>query len=428
MRIRESLYGNWWLPSAPDRTVPGTLTLGETSEPYLELYGTLVVFRAEEGPLTIHGDSSGRKVSLFGIYPTQETSTLRDGMRYPVQLFDINFGALVGDSHVADEDEPKFSESTVDIDYLTFISQDIDHSETAIKNKPDGSSDFNFLVTTEGRRSGRYGNVDATTVPEASYSPDAEFYTAEMRIRASFRTYVRLTSAQPISTREHVETARRLSDLVTLAMHRPAGVRQIAFNDTTTDKRRRYEWWGAEPTSANELVDRPTRRAIAFDLGGVDLGTVLPAWHTLNTSAVYGVQSIIGLLRETSTYHETKLLGVCGAIEALHRGLDPGNRTYRQRCEALAAIPSSAAVARIIPDIAKWADYVVKARNSLAHGDEPKDRSVPEDVWFALHGPTLALLVLVLMAELGISESAQIRAVTHGAFRAAANIGTALLN
>ncbi|MEV6101491.1 HEPN domain-containing protein [Nocardia sp. NPDC051981] len=428
MTTREILYGDWWLPSAPDRTVPGTLTLGETPEPGLELYDELIVFDAEEGPLTIHGDASGRKVSLLGVYPTQETSTIRGGKRYPVQLFDINFGALIGDAHVADEDESKFSESAVDIDYLTFISQDIDHSETAIKDKPDGSSDYSFTVTTDGRRSGRYGNVDATTIPEASFSPDAEFHTAEMRIRASFKTHVRLTSTQPISTREHVETARRLSDLVTLAMYRPAGVRRIVFNVSTTDKRHRYEWWGADPTSANERLDGPTQRAIAFDLGSVDLATLLPAWHTLNTKAVYGVQSIIGLLRETSTYHETKLLGVCGAIEALHRGLDSGNWTYRQRCEALAAIPSSAAVAQIIPDVAKWAGYVVKARNSLAHGDEPNNRKVPEDVWFALHGPTLALLVLVLMAELGISDEAQVHAVTRGALRAAARIGTALLN
>lgn len=165
-----------------------------------------------------------------------------------------------------------------------------------------------------------------------------------------------------------------------------------------------------------------------FRPGGIDLSTLLPAWHALNTKAVYGVQSIIGLQRETSTYHETKLLGVCGAVEALHRGLDPRNLTYRQRCEALAGIPASDAVAQIIPDIAKWADYVVKARNSLAHGDEPKDRKVPENVWFALHEPTLALLILVMMAELGICEDSQLRAVTRGALRAAARVGTAGLN
>ncbi|WP_405149010.1 hypothetical protein OG308_03265 [Nocardia salmonicida] len=428
MTTREVLYGNWWLPSAPNCTVPGTLTLGEAAEPHLELYGTLIEFNAEEGPLVVHGDSNGRKVSLLRAYPTEETATFRGGRRYPVQLFDITFGALIGGSHVADEDDPKFPESTVEVDYLTFISQDVDHSETAMTDKPDGAHEFNFTVTVDESRSGRYGNIDVTTISEASHSLDAEFHTAEMRIRASFRTYVRLTSAQPISIREHVETARRLSDLVTLAMHRPAGVRQIVFKASTTDVLERYEWWCAETTSMNERLDMPTRRAIAFGLGGIDLSTLLPAWHALNTKAVYGVQSIIGLQRETSTYHETKLLGVCGAVEALHRGLDPRNLTYRQRCEALAGIPASDAVAQIIPDIAKWADYVVKARNSLAHGDEPKDRKVPENVWFALHEPTLALLILVMMAELGICEDSQLRAVTRGALRAAARVGTAGLN
>ncbi|MEU7144724.1 HEPN domain-containing protein [Nocardia sp. NPDC046473] len=424
MTARQVLHGKWWLPTAPDQIASGMLILGEAPKPRLELHERLIDFHTEDGPFTIHGESGGHKISLLTVYPTESKVSMRGGSQYASQVFEVNFGALIGDSHINDDDEPKFPRSVVEIDYLTFISRDIDHSATEQSPKPDGSTDYAFTVTLNDRRSGQFGGIDVTTMPEASFSPAPEFQTAEMRIRATFKTYLRLDSAQPISSQQHVTAARQLSDLVTLAMHRPAEIRRISFDASATPEPDWYDWWGAQPVAADEPLDARTRQNITFDLADVNLATLLPAWHALNTNAVYGIQSIIGLQRETSIFHETKLLGVCGALEALHRGLYPAHLTYRKRCEALARIPSSRAVERVIPDVTKWADYVTKARNALAHGLEPSDRKVPEDVWFALHQPTLAVLILVLMAELGLPDKVQVDAVTSGALVRAARIGT----
>lgn len=98
----------------------------------------------------------------------------------------------------------------------------------------------------------------------------------------------------------------------------------------------------------------------------MDLPTLLEGWHELHQKANYGTLSVIALQRESSMYYETKLLGLCGAIEALHKGFHPKSLDYRERCVALAQIPPPAAVRQVIPDIEVWAKNI-KMLGTISH-------------------------------------------------------------
>lgn len=82
---------------------------------------------------------------------------------------------------------------------------------------------------------------------------------------------------------------------------------------------------------------------------------MLQAWHELLTDSGFSVNYIIALLRETSTYHETKLLGAAGALEALAKRLAPGN-DYKEQAVGLAQRIAPAVRDRVVPDVDKWAE------------------------------------------------------------------------
>ncbi|WP_231915898.1 hypothetical protein, partial [Rhodococcus sp. EPR-134] len=66
------------------------------------------------------------------------------------------------------------------------------------------------------------------------YASGGQFSRGGMSIPAHFRTAFRVTSAEPLSINAHIEISRRLADLITLAMHRPAHVRRIKFSRNPT--------------------------------------------------------------------------------------------------------------------------------------------------------------------------------------------------
>ena len=309
-----------------------------------------------------------------------------------------------------------------ELDYLTFWTGEFD----PIVSHPLGGG-VSFAVPDPVPRTATYGDVQLTISSSSAYSSRGRFTRADMSLPVQFKNVLSVSSTEPVSVDDLLDISRRLSDLITVAMHRPSGVRDVEFHEPagclgTSD---RFEWWSADDLpSENTTLDEGNRRRINFRLSDVDdVGQLLARWHDLHTTAFYGVASVVAQLRETTTFYETRLLGVCGTVEALHRGLSPVPKKldYRERCAALAAIPPAVARAQIVPDIDEWAGHVTRARNHLAHGDEPGARTVPQDVWYGLHERTVALLVLVLMTKLGLSDDIQVRALKYGALRVAAN-------
>ncbi|MFC4602732.1 HEPN domain-containing protein [Rhodococcus kronopolitis] len=163
---------------------------------------------------------------------------------------------------------------------------------------------------------------------------------------------------------------------------------------------------------------------VLFRLSDVDdFDQLMGRWSALIARAPYGVDSVVALWRESSTYYENKLIAASSALEALDRGLHGdhglGGRgpSYAARCAKLIAIPDPEAVRMLVGDPDQWATDMKKARNDLAHGYPPDERKTPAGVWYALKDGCRAVLALVLMAELGLPPEIQRRAVKIGGLR-----------
>lgn len=125
MATTEQLHGQWWVPDSngPSRTVPGVLTLSDSTEPRLDLHGDLYDIH-ELGFRTVHGNSGGRAVSLFETYIDSEKGGFTNGQKYTDQTIKLS-GLVIGDSHVNDADELAFTESVIELDYLTYWARGV---------------------------------------------------------------------------------------------------------------------------------------------------------------------------------------------------------------------------------------------------------------------------------------------------------------
>ncbi|WP_146100920.1 HEPN domain-containing protein [Nocardia nova] len=421
--VREIMHGIWWVADTPGHALPGVLTLGHGTDPRLELNEVLVEPRSRRGLFTVHGESGRKKVTLLGAADTETITEQTGHGRYRRQVIEAFTGALVGGKHLADADDEVFIEAFVEIDYLSFLAKVAEPGYSQRETRPDGTEVATITIPLAGIRSGRFGDLDVDLVP-AEHDDRQAFLIDMTRAPAQFRAVLRLRrGGKPTSVETFEAAARRLSDLVTLAMQRPAHVRRIVFDAKPDIRDNRFQWWGQDPPPRQQVIDGAARRDINFTFDDVEFATMLRAWHDLLTNTAFSVNSIIALLRETSTYHETKLLGVGGALEALAKRFVQSN-TYREQAAELAQIIAPAVRDRVVPDVDKWAGYIKKARNSLAHGDEVHERDVPEDVWFALEHPTMAVLILVLMTKLGVPEKVQRRSVEYGGLRHWSELGT----
>jgi hypothetical protein len=152
-----------------------------------------------------------------------------------------------------------------------------------------------------------------------------------------------------------------------------------------------------------------------FTLQDIAFDEVLPAWLKLHARAWLPLGMLFGLRYIPEGYVSTRLLTAATAAEALHRELrkdtaGTGQRpTLRGRLVDIAGIPDPVAVATLIPDIDSWADYLKDARHGIAHGD--RTRLSPDDAKrdFDVLAATMALLELVLLAELGLPATVQRR-------------------
>ncbi|WP_156511628.1 hypothetical protein, partial [Rhodococcoides kroppenstedtii] len=303
MSTTQQLHGQWWAADAADRTVYGVLTLGDDAEPRLDLGGELLGFSRDS--VTVHGSSGGRAVSIFGAYVTAESGIVRNGEDHRRQTIEGD-GVVIGQNHVADRNALAFAEAVIELDYLTFWTAEFD---PMISHPPGGGT--SFTVPDPLPRTASYGAVQVTVSSYSSYSGQSSFTRDDMAVPGRFKNIIFVSSIERLSVDDHLAISRRLSDLVTIAMHRPTGVRAIAFYETAGSSgiSDRYEWWSADDLpEENTVLDERSRRRINFRLSDVDdVEQLLGRWNELHTGAFYGVASLVAQLRETTTFYERSL-------------------------------------------------------------------------------------------------------------------------
>lgn len=466
--------GFWWLPDDPEHQVPGVLRYEPKDGLVLSLIGTfedrimsspspgMTVFH--EGSRSwdvIHGAAEQREVTLLGCVPNGGKRTMFARVKSPDKQTVAATTAIIG-AHISGEDDAAFSAAEVSVEDLGLWA---------------ASSVFEgFLGASDGKIDGT-GSISVKPVEAQSVVVDGTEFRLDHRHTLPFfderkggtvgrmrdSAFVRAVSAETCSVSGALATANLVQDLISLAMHRAAGVIWL-----------RLEVAGSGSVVPNGLVLMPPRYAdvlyspaalgkhdaktvdhhrVFFTCDSLPFEEVLPRWCEAHGRLEAATNMILGLRYAPARYVENNLLTAVGAAEVLHRGLGIDEKpfpadefttmrdamldqvpqehrsrfkgalrndpTLRDRLHALAARPDQEAIALLIPDVGRWAGRTTRARNDLAHEGRTPNHSIEELI--AIVEVTTAVVILNVLHELGLPAEQQRKIVReHPQLRATA--------
>lgn len=455
--------GEWWLPEDPDRRVPGVLRYNAEDGLRLTLIGAfedrIITVTGggaaiDQGSRTwgaIWGAAERREITLLDCVPTGSTRTFGARVKSPDKQAIAASSAVVG-AHLRDQQEQVFSRCEVSVENL---------GQWAASSVLGGT-----LGMRDGRPDGS-GTVTVAPVPETSVVVDgARFILGHRYTRPFFderrgetvgrvrdTAFVRVEPSGSCSLSEAFGFARLIQDLISLASHRPAGaiwlrLRVLQEEAGTTGGR------PAPPRDVDVLyrhvmVGDQEAKAVEshrlfFSCSDIPFEEVIPRWCRVHERLQAATNMILGLRYAPSQYVENNLLSAVGAAEVLHRGLkidappipqEEFNQfreamlaqvpeehreriraavrnapALRDRLLALAERPDAEAIARLVPDVDRWASVTTRARNDLAHEGRTPRQSVEELV--AVVDVTTAVVVVNLLNELGLPPERQ-REIMH---------------
>lgn len=456
--------GHWWLPEAPETTVPGVLRYEPDTGPRLSLIGGFAsrIMReiapgvsVDQGENrtwdVIHGVADNKEVTLLNCLPLSSTSY---GMGVgPTAKQSIHAQTALVGVHLTAEDDRVFTGCRVSLEGLTDWSADSVFSMTM------GLKDDDKL---DGR-----GTIEATPVDGRS----TRYLTTTIRLerhqtlpyfehrRGS--TLGRMTDAaalyvepdEPASLAELRQTAHAMQDLLSLATHRVSAVLWLTLRMPPEDRERpegypvipRDVSLYAEQRVLGDPLAKALDRGVLFTASDLPFEQVVPRWLGIRGRFAATVNLILGLRYVPGGYLETQLSQAATAAEAMHRALDldppipteefkalrkavleavPKERhrwasgllarnepSLRTRLLDLAGRPDHEAMEALLPDRARWAKMTVAARNNLAH----TGRSTAHDLHelYAVSRVTTAVVLLNLLLEVGLSGERQ-RAILTG--------------
>jgi hypothetical protein len=454
----QSFYGHWWLPDRPEDRVPGVLSIADNWSSHLDLVGgfdfqlreersdgsTVVLAGTDAAPL-IHGECERKQLTLLDTFPTTSRTV---GFRFDgapdYQRIHVN-RVLVGE-HLPTADARLFKGAAVELENLT-----------AFLNLPTTLRKHDWK---EEKASAEINRGDAVDAVIDGWTFRAFVGLQPFKIEQSHRrnrvvgdvtVHLEIIAPGPCSFDEIETFVRDITDLLTLAAGEPSGIISIRLRHLHDVIHRRPDRDDiAQPrmvesfaprihtaTPDGEVKDRDFR----FTCADSEFPEMLPKWLSIRKRAEAALNTYFGLYYAPPAYTESRLLFQAIAAEALHSGLY-GNATdrtdeefetlrgkmldaldsdddkawvkqkfrndpsLRERLVQLARKPDSVALAGIIPSSEDWARRLVKIRNGLAHR---ADGGSDQDLYLLEHASN-ALIVLVLMTDLGLSKEVQQRA------------------
>jgi hypothetical protein len=454
--------GYWWLPGRPEEEVPGTLVQREADGAVvLNLIGGFrieVVTAIDEHQRSVSfdwafpmilGTSSGERFTLL------ECNAARTSGLPGISEQDIAVQRALRGIHLSNPDEEVFDSADLTVEYLLGWT----HSTTL-----EASAELNGWKWT-GNQTATTNPIDDMTAVHGGYEYTLSVlfnqFRVEDRPRANERSLVSrewaqltLRSASPTTFGGFDRSAKAIMDLMTLAAHAPAGVIQETVQFTPPEPHpvtgqpmpKDVEVMGQQIHHPRPAAKETARIDYLFTLADIDFSEVLPSWLDLHEQAWLACNMLFGLSYIPEGYTASRLLTAATAAESLHRALYPdatrippcqfktirqtvmdavaddkaarqflsdslyNEITYKERLQALAALPDPQAVAHLISDLPKWAKYVKEQRNGLAHGDRERLDSDSVQMVFATLEVTKALLGLVLLRMIGLSNEVQRRA------------------
>ncbi|RKT83371.1 hypothetical protein SAMN05421805_105143 [Saccharopolyspora antimicrobica] len=466
--------GLWWLPGAPDEQVPGVLRYEPEDGLVLSLIGTfedrilsnlspgMTVFH--EGSRTwdvIHGAAEQREITLLGCVPNSSKRTIGARVKSPDKQIVVATTAIIG-AHVSGEDDAAFSAAEVSVEDLGLWA---------------ASSAFEgFLGASDGRPDGT-GSISVKPVETQSVVVDGTEFRLMHRHTLPFfdqrkggtvgrmrdTAFVRAVPADPFSVSGARATARLVQDLIALATHRAAGViwlrLEVAGTGLVSPGERPAPPRHADVLCSPSALGKHDGKAVDhhrvfFTCASLPFKEVVPRWCEAHGRLQAATNMILGLRYAPARYVENNLLTAVGAAEVLHRGLGIDEKpfpadefkamrdamlaqvpeehrdrfrgsirndpTLRDRLYALAARTDRDAIARLMPDVDRWARRTTRARNDLAHEGRTPNHSVDELI--AIVDVTTAVVILNVLHELGLPAERQRQIVQeHPQLRATAS-------
>jgi hypothetical protein len=325
--------GTWWMPSAPENRVPGTLSWDGGDHPVLELNGQVSPLREpappdgdriEEYACILGRSFDGEDITCYQCVFAGRQIVLGRG-RAENERYTIWGGALVG-AHRANESDARFT--TYDLS--------ITHLESWYPWR--GIHDDQPLVSPDGSLL-RYGlsytySADPLTTEfgraTAKVSPTISITGSRRRRQMRERLTMTLTYPEPVSPKDVQSTeAEALRKLITLATHHTNALEQLAL--TIGDDPRHSQdgkWLSSRSPRADPLWDdsaapatlhQPDMLFSAADLPQGHRAQMMMSWLELLSTCQLGMNVLIGDIDSPLGYADSRLLSIARAIEAIAR-------------------------------------------------------------------------------------------------------------
>lgn len=451
--------GHWWLPEDPDHVVPGVLRYSPDQGLRLSLIGGFqdhVLRQVSENAVAVTdemkhwpiilGVAENRAVTLLDCDPISSKSFGIGITEGPHKQTVSALTALVG-AHIQGSDDEVFTSALVSVENLRrWASSSVFTKTIGVQDERlDGRGTISVKPTEEPSVV-----VDGTTITLAHEHtlPHFEDGRGQTIGRMKDTVFTRVRPENPISLDAAKELAKAMQDLVSLATHRACAILWLRLKMPPEDR----EYPEGYPVHDREVTayfrgtvkgDADAKAVdhhdVLFNCEHIPFEVIVPQWWKVRQSLQAASNIILGLRYAPARYLETNLMTAVGAAEVLHRGLGidrlrmpdedfqalratllehtpeehrewlkgkfSNGPTLRERLLRLASLPDSEAMARLVPDVERWAQVASRARNDLAHeGETPKHTF---DHLIAAMKVTTTVVILNLLQELGVPGERQ---------------------
>lgn len=466
-----SWRGYWWPPGERDKAMPGTLNYRPDAGLALELIGGWDpkilkevgpgVFDELEGSRrwpVLHGLAENREITLLDCMPTH---TMSRNFGPPEQQTIHALTALSG-VHLDTADQAVFTKCLVAVEDLTMWSDTSVLSQTIGLDgwRPTGTG--SIVAEPVDDPSVTVNGVVTTLVHEHTL-PDFEHLRDGTQGRMRENRFVRFQPPEPWSLATAQEQAKMVQDLLSLALHRPCGLLWLRLKMPPEERDypegypvrdREIDLYAKHTVPAEPSANAAQPREALFTCAHISFEKIWPQWCEVRERCLRASNMILGLRYAPARFIESQFLTATGAAEVLHRALGevpppiPADEfsamrktllehtpdqhrkwvreklrnevTLRERLQDLAGLPDPEAMARLVPDVERWASVTTQARNDLTHEGHARRQNIDEVI--AAVKVTSAVVVMNLLQALNVPDKRQREIISeHPELRQTAN-------
>jgi hypothetical protein len=465
----EDVYeGEWWIATEPEQAKPGTLTVNRDGSAKLRLLGGFDTRVRREIPngytysganrpidVILGRTEQGHEVTLIDLVASSSRISWGDQILSQT----LRPERVIIGVHLPDLSAPVFNKARISIENLQQWASigDAEHSipenrsshTVTVNQHPPISFEANGCKFTLHHRIGLFGwrrtRVGIDMVNDTRVFIEVENEAGVPHdgfddIVFGLVDLITFAGRAPVAPTSY-SIVHQDSDIISL----PRWITAVTNERQDVERRRerighiRARW----TTAPNADIYEGSAKEYLFSGSDLAIDSCIPKWLVLRSKIRRGLDMLLSLTYGASTFLQTEVLVLAVSAEAMHRvlwdgallmipaeferimqtalrGLEEDDQdlfrraihnepTYFHRLCDLAEIPDTHAVARVIPDVIKWARQLTNVRNGLAHALSNRHEDLDE--LFALFTQTRQLLELVVIASLDASAEVQIAAL-----------------